>query len=259
MYRCFFPPSHGKMGNLYCLPELTVGKFGIRIACTRRIGICATGNSAVKLVNMGDSPVMPIFRGTVYFAQPALVSGWTETYYMDQPSHDAALLNLSFIAARRNAMNNGTTYQDSIRVSNVDHPRDVRFINYPSPLQGRYDKVATSDVGWTALLFNLRVSPSIRGKKFLRGIPDSLINVPFNGQEIATFTQQLQNAVNDWTQAMIQGGVVIRSSNKNPTPPPSQINIRYSAVIQAVEFVRVVSRRIGRPFGLRRGRQRNRG
>jgi hypothetical protein len=199
---------------------------------------------------------MPDFRGSLLFSQPAQVAGWSEIYYLNDPNHNGALRTMLELMQRRMAISNGTTYCDSVRVSNVDHPRDVLFVNFANPIQGKYRKANGSDVGWTAVMVNLRVDPANRGKKFLRGMPDELINVPFSGQEIFTAPGDWNFAFNAYREYIITHNFELRRTKKNPNPPPpARVFKDFVGPIQELEYVRVVSRRIGRPFGLQRGRR----
>jgi len=189
-----------------------------------------------------------MFKGTYFFSQPTLRQGWSESYYVDTDNHDEGMDLMKGLANYRMALSAGTTYLDAIRVSNTDHPRDskMEFFN-GVPQQCTGSKSTTSDVGWTSILVQLISTPRYKNHKFLRGIPDSAVTVPL------ALTTPVLNLSAGYLAAM-QGYEMFLVAN-----PAFKVKCKGDlgtvfANIGKVQVVRVTSRKVGRPFGQRRGR-----
>jgi len=188
------------------------------------------------------------YRVVLFFNQPTLLAGWSETYFNTLSDRDQVVIQASNMARTRMRMSPIGTFCSHLRVSDVDPPRDSSVDDFRgSPLRGEFSQTAGSDLGWTSLLVSLVASPYRSGRKFLRGVPDLLFTVQ-TGVGVFSPNQRFKDAFTAYSRhlTIVENGWAIRNR--------SGISYIYNG-ITAVKIIRTTSHRVGRPFGQPVGRR----
>jgi hypothetical protein len=193
------------------------------------------------------------FRGTMNFVDRD-GQGWSESYWLSQGDHTQAATALLVIIPLRLAMLTSDIHMVHAEVSVTDHQRDSRVVGLTGPTEnpGTYTPAAGTVPLATqvAVLWEFEGDPAHKNRKFLHGwtsadvdgnrfVPSAAMQTIYAAFNAALLSQAFQVRVN---------------RHANPVPPP---NFTYDYIpITVIRQIRVVTRRIGRPFGLPVGRRR---
>lgn len=176
------------------------------------------------------------------FRQPALNIGWSETYYTNDADHEAAIAEIQALLLLRIDILSPLCYSDYLRISKTDVPGDslVRETNIQGTAPG--DPVLEPSA---CLLLRLEAGPTARGRKYLHGVTEEMFlsdgnyNIGWAGEvALAAFLEKLAPAVDPLY------GIPVGTD-----PGPAEYSFITAALPQ-----RLTSHKVGRPFGLRRGR-----
>jgi len=188
------------------------------------------------------------FRVVLFFNQPTLLAGWSETYFNTLSDRNQVINQSNSLARTRMRMSPIGTFLSHLRVSDVDPPRDSSIDDFQGmPLRGEHSQSAGSDLGWTSLLVSLISSPYRAGRKFLRGVPDLMFTVQ-TGVPVFRPDQRFKDGFTAYRRALtiVENGWAIR--NRSGT------SYIYNGITD-VKIVRTTSHRVGRPFGQPVGRR----
>lgn len=193
-------------------------------------------------------------QATVFFRAVDRSVGWTERYFLSALTYDAALIVANEIAVARAALMRNDVEIPYIRVSDIGIRGDA-VVASPS-IEGTFqpettlDPLQLSTEPWSALNLRLEAGPLYRGRKFLHGIPQSVVQGkrifllgPFEAPLAALRTILLQSTV-----LWVRDKTVAQPAE--PLPP-----VMVRAQITDVVPIALVNHRIGRPFGLQVGRR----
>lgn len=180
------------------------------------------------------------FALTLFLNDTGVVSGSSETYYFDAADHAAALVEAAALANLRAVILRDDWLVTHIRVSKTD------ISGYSLVSETNYVGQLASDAlmePTAALMLRIEAGPTHRGRKFLHGVVSDLFlpNGDYDGANAA------QPDVTIFCNR-IKGSGYALATGVDPGPPD------YIQVTSA-EPQRLVSHRLGRPFGLRRGRR----
>lgn len=182
---------------------------------------------------------MPVFRGTFFFQSSTRPFGWTETYALTVADYDAAEIELALLADLRVAILTTDCVIRAVRMSNTSVAGDARFIG----IGGDVGTLAGDFVDpTTALLTRYEATPVYRGRTFLHGVVQDVFTAALGydhgNPAAADFTAFGVKLASTPFQIRTVAGVLITWRN-----------------IDNVQFVGYSSHRVGRPFGLQRGRR----
>jgi hypothetical protein len=127
---------------------------------------------------------MPVIRVTVFFKQEE--AGWTETYFLDRLTLDAATSSCIELCNRRADMLTGNSNLVAFRTSIEGVNRDARLVFFDLPKNGAY---GLSHPPFVCVDVRMEAGTLYRRTLYLRGIP----------KKITTGTQF--NASPDWQAA----------------------------------------------------------
>lgn len=183
-----------------------------------------------------------------YFFQGPDLTGWSENYWVNVPTYQAAINKANTLLGLRLNILQPPYAVSMIRVSNdLKGTRDSELVPAAYPLIGLWSAANTcanvvppSQMG---LVMRTETSPFSRSSRFLHGVDGFM----FNGQRytpIAPFV----TALNLFIAELINGTWFIPVKNKN-------VGQQYAAIVlMQPRFWH--SRRTGRPFGQLVGRRR---
>lgn len=192
---------------------------------------------------MADPAIAPPpWKATWFINHPGTNSGWSETWYINIASLSGAHTSLSLIMDSRMSLLTNKYSMVYARLSSLNVKGDGYPTTHSLPIVGTFVP-ATPDGGKPGDAIILRASDGAgkRNMRVLRGIPeesilDGVVNTvaPFAALLISYFV-------------ILQGNAAFR---------------RKTAIAPFVEFVpiagistgRAISKKVGRPFGLPRGR-----
>lgn len=180
-------------------------------------------------------------------------AGWSERYVTTATDYTGGTALLNQLLPIRLAMLPGSVRITYSRLSDLSVPGDSVVI-VPADGGGNYGLLVgghlKAEDPWDALLVNLRATPFYRSRMFLRGLPD------IADEEGTLFTPDTAwaGAFTSWA-SWIKGncGMI---SYRGVVPDAGGFLHGIFNPITSVEWVRLTSRRVGRPFGLPVGRRR---
>lgn len=207
-----------------------------------------------KLIQPGSEPT----DGTLNFKVSCFYesqegNGWSENFFINNASYQGALTLAQGLMATRASMLTQFYYILAIRVSD-DFPgtRDSVLYVYDPPLQGSNTTLLLESNIYTAVLARFDSGATGQNRHFLHGLADG----DFSGthwQPSPSTTVAFDNFRNHFIAAgegwknrfTVQKGI-----------PFIQYPVYAYRPVTSIEYVRVISRRVGRPFGSLRGRRR---
>jgi len=178
--------------------------------------------------------------GTCFFTHG--LNGWTEVYPLLAGGYAEASVSLGSILAARQDLLTSEVVNVFNRVSDITVRGDSKIVAG----QGAGDYVPVSgDLSPDPVVLKLRqeAGPPLRSIRYLHGVPEEVIE---NG--IYAPTLVFENAMTAYIAAVLAGAGILK---KDAGPP-----VTYSVVeIAEAAVVGVWARKVGRPFGLHRGRR----
>lgn len=186
----------------------------------------------------------PPFMGTAFFHKG--IAGWSEVYWLIQPNYAAALSALQTVVTARLGLSGPDVFADAIRVSDPFVFRDVALTVYSTPQPGTWVFATGEQTIPIEESLRLRQFAGVKpfSLRWVHGIPSGQVagnnfvpTVPYAGS-LAAYVGSLESN----TVLIIRKGVV------PPGPYPAM-------PISAITPENIRSRRVGRPFGLFRGRR----
>ena len=189
---------------------------------------------------------MSVTAKATVFLEDSSGAGWSESFYSVDADLDTIRTNLESLVPLLMAMRPPSVSATWARVSDVTVKGDALIAGLTYPVAGTY--VMGSDVTQVepgaGLLVQLFSSAVAKGRWFLRGLPSEVMD----GRDY-TPGAAFSTAFDAVSGFLVGGTWVIRT--KNPSPPP---DFNYP-VIMNMAVIRGTTRRVGRPFGLPRGRR----
>lgn len=171
------------------------------------------------------------------------VSGWSEVYYHTGNDITTVRTDTTALVTARLAILAGDCQCSGYRAYRIGQKRyGVTVANTP-PTPGTWTAGERSTEPWTALLLDINSSFSVQVLKYLHGIPQSQIS-----EGIFDPTGPFTTALNAFFAVLVAKWKIWA---KDPASPSE----KSEWPITDVEENRIVSHRIGRPFGLPVGRR----
>jgi hypothetical protein len=191
---------------------------------------------------------MAQYKGTIFFQANSGLSGWTEILYPAATSPGAAGAAMLAVVALRKAILHVDCAITNVTISDVAISGDS-IILLGDPVQG----TATGVEGYlpldSALLIRWTVDVFTRNKTYVRGIPAHTV---VDG--LCIFPVLFLGSLDAWLEG-VQANCVFKGINTiNDTPPPARI-VGYKPASNGVAVAKIARRKVGRPFGLSRGRR----
>jgi hypothetical protein len=180
-------------------------------------------------------------------------AGWVSIYYSNSSSYETALATAQTLNTNEMKISGQATECVRVAVSQLGVSRDV-IASLPTTTTGSFVGVPASSADfnacWTITFF---ANPLIRAKKFLRGLPASLVNQTPE----ASFTPDAtyKTAFDAYATFVIANCVLVHGPRTGPGPF-NTAPIFQLPVFQAGATIPLSIRRAGRPFAAPRGRAR---
>jgi hypothetical protein len=182
--------------------------------------------------------------GTLFFLQSDQNVGWSESYYLIGSDYTAAGADLFVLLNTRLALLRPTVLCTRARVSDTLIRGDA-YLEIGLPSAGTWNPTGSADSEpWTCLFLRRSSGVLYFSNLFLHGVPeDQIVNGNYSptGPYI-TVVNQFVAALKNLTELWVR--------NKQP-PPVGKIRVPVTRVV--VEGL--TPKKVGRPFGLRRGRR----
>jgi hypothetical protein len=185
--------------------------------------------------------------------------GWSESHYGDHVDYTTAGVNALALANARLGLLTSDAYIIARRISKPDTKRDSVVTLYPIGSDDELIGEAEGNVAnlkcnqpSDAVIFEVRASPALKNRVYLRGIPDTYIVSGEFTPAAAWTTQAVGNAVGTYLSRLKEGGWYVKAKDAE-----SEGGFSYSFITDGA-VLGLTSRKTGRPFGLRRGRRSNR-
>jgi len=188
-------------------------------------------------------------RMTVFFADPTLNVGWTETWILNAVDYPSAYATFGSFAPLRVALMMDTSFITTVRISNVNAIRDSFVRSIPAAIgQGTISHATVPPAGLDDALIWRKddgVTYTYFNKLFMHSVPAGI----FNGRIYPATTPPA-----GWTAAVIAfqtfilagaNGFLVRKGG----PPVTYVPIG------SFDPLRRTTRKLGRPFGLLVGRR----
>jgi hypothetical protein len=190
---------------------------------------------------------MPVFlQGIAYFHDDAAFPprGWSEVYNLVTTTYPQSLLDMQIIVTARLSMVPNNVHCSYIRVSDL-LIRGDSTIKFPSPAIGSYILTGTNVMlpPDSALVVRMEASPLNRSFRYLHGLSSQDVN-----DTLWTPSAAMITAYGNWVGA---ASVLSLHRHKNVGPPISYADTPWTTFIALT----VNSRKVGRPFGVPRGRR----
>jgi len=186
---------------------------------------------------------MPNFKCTYMFNDAAASFGWSETWYSKDVADYAAAetLAIGYFPVRQAVLVDRCKLL-AVRISSVEVVHDSLI---KKPTDGTGDVTSTSDTvvqPWTALLSRNQATALYRGRTYFHGVLEDTFD---SGRDYDATNAQ----ATAWTalKAFILANFALRH---NAPPDP----VSYEQFTEII-LLRQVNRKVGRPFGLLRGRR----
>lgn len=188
---------------------------------------------------------MSIFAKLSMFLEDDSGAGWSDNFYVQAADLTGARTVLDSVIPDFMAMRPDTVRMTWARASDVAVRGDSLLSTVPFPVVGTYTLPAGAQQmePGTAMLIQLFASATAKGHWFFRGGPNSILS----GRDYVTGTTW--DGTFTTILADIEANFLVR--RKNATPPPT---FNYLP-ITGVTVQRGTTRKVGRPFGLPRGRR----
>lgn len=187
-----------------------------------------------------------IFLGQFFYRSVPFNAGWSEKWWVAASTAEAAKDKLVLIRDARLGILSTETDMEYTRISKPDVRGDA-FVNMVTPLTGNYPDAIPDDDSApvhpsTALITRFETSEGKHSTHYIRGLTDDLFTL--DGFTPPAGWNTLWDAFVD---AVTLNAVMLVRSDGDP-------NVLEQKSIARVVQVRTTSRKVGRPFGLSRGR-----
>jgi len=180
------------------------------------------------------------FELTMFVKGVAMNVGWSEKYYYDAADFPAALAEVNVLTPLRAACLSNLFTIDFVRISKTDVDGDSIIVEADSPGLTTNPPVFEPSA---CLLIRIEAGSERRGRRFLHGVPVAVFMANGDYDEGAFESTDTEAYI-----AHIIGLNYLLRTGVNPGPPVYRI-------ITNGFGQRLTTHRIGRPFGLRRGRR----
>jgi len=184
---------------------------------------------------------MPIYAGTLFFQDLESSYGWSETYYQEHATIEDMVTSMNGrVSLRANVLVDINTMVAG-RVSDTAILNDSLLLT-GFPVPGQVVSTSTTAVEpWTALLVRIEATSLFRGRHFFHGILESTF--------IAGRTYDPANPeAADWTAFF--DDILAFDRLRHIVADVPEFDVITSVIPQ-----REVMKKVGRPFGLLRGRR----
>jgi hypothetical protein len=190
---------------------------------------------------------MPLYFGILKFNCASQAAGWSEVYPLNAASYSVAAANLGAIATARLGM----LYSDVSLVGGLLSDTALKGDSFPTgigfPQAGTYTSMSTG-TGLITLALRCEAYASFlkRGARFLRGLPNGLVGAG-----------GVYTPITLWSTAfaayatLVTNYVSIATKIRGAVSPPFYT---FESITSFVLISQLESRKVGRPFGLHRGR-----
>jgi hypothetical protein len=191
---------------------------------------------------------MPTFRGQILLGDSD--AGWSETYWLDAATHEAAMTALDTICTARMALSTPDVEAKVLRVS-AEGIKGDSFLKAATAPIGTY--VAT---GVTALDPNTAMQVNAYNADhtawthwFIRGIPIDQVNMKIPASLLAAGIAPWPANLTAYLAALVAGA---KLNTKKGDPVGTK---KLVPIVSTGKNIPLVTRRAGRPFHLRHGRR----
>lgn len=158
---------------------------------------------------------MPEYKCTFFFELAKY--GWSETWFRQEATPDAALASSKVLAAQRASLLASPAQLSAVRISDESIQRDSLFFEWTGNALEGGNTFGNSDIPNTAALLRIEAGSLYRRNLYLRGIPDSFVTEP-NGLVLdPAWNKNFQG----YRSLLINSQWHLKAIQKTP-PPPTQ-------------------------------------
>lgn len=183
------------------------------------------------------------FKATLFFQDLASSYGWSENYFYKQAAdHDAVVTKVQIMLVLRLAVLTDLHQCVAARVSDVSVPNDSKLVS-GLPLPGDVASTGSTIVQpWSALLTRNESTAFYRGRFFLHGVHEHTF--------LANRSYDPANAESaDWIAFFLD--IKDNCALRHIVAPPVVLYDNFTNIFP----LRMVERKVGRPFNLLHGRR----
>jgi hypothetical protein len=190
---------------------------------------------------------MPSYKATWFFVDSTNVTGWTENFYVNAASNDAAAVAVSNYQSVRVALLSDLGKLTNLRISATGKPRDSKFYTLGSQQTGLIAHATRPIAGvWDTLLIRLdNAAGTMFGHMFLRLVPGDI----FTGR---TYTPGVPPPAN-WQNQMTAFATELTTGTYLRKVKVGGV-AGYAPISQMIGMART-ERKLGRPFDSLHGRR----
>lgn len=188
---------------------------------------------------------------TIFYTLPGMM-GWTERYFLNAQAYSQAKTDADSLLQKRMLLSRNDVKVSYVRISDVGVRGDSVISLAPDTGAGYGETSAgvSSTEAWTALNVRIEGGALYRGRKFIHGLPQSLML-----GNIFAPTQIWTDNFNMWA-GFLKTACCLWVRDKTvaqPLPPLPPIMTRIG--ITDVYPIGTTTHHVGRPFGLQVGRR----
>lgn len=185
--------------------------------------------------------------GTLFFT--CRRNGWSETYPIDAGDYSTGLTKLEGVRDLRKTLLVNDASIIGARLSDTDTKGDSYPLGWTFPIVGTYATTPTDETGNMDLAIRVKFFSGAvkRGNRWIHAIPTSQIAAGGGLVPAGTWGAKL-----DAWAAYVEANISLASKIGGAVAPPYYT---FYAIDDSDIDLTLVSRAIGRPFGLRRGRR----
>jgi hypothetical protein len=184
----------------------------------------------------------PPFKCNIFFRSTTADAGWSERYWIAKPTYDDAMVEAQTMAQQRRDMmciNYAVVY---IRISNDNIKGDAVVFEIPVGNQkGTIDKLPMTPTD--AALVRLLLQDQHHAMRFFHGLAIDQMDNAFN----------ILPLVNNWAAALLTFMTELQNNCVEWSKDFNAMTYRNRGIL-GYTFGRVREHKVGRPFGLYRGR-----